>query len=64
MDTYTQFVFMKRVKSFFWRAGMMTLAFFLAYVSENLGALELDPAVTTVLGLVLGEVSKALNNRG
>lgn len=64
METYTSEAFIKRVKSFAWRAGMMTLAFFLAYVSENIGALELDPTVTMVLGLVLGEVSKALNSRG
>lgn len=56
--------FQKRMESFLWRAAMMTAAFFCAYVAENIGALELDPSVTTVIGLLLGEVSKALNQKG
>lgn len=51
----------KRLKSFAWRGGMMTLAFALAWVSQNVGLLELDPTLTVIIGLVAGEVSKALN---
>lgn len=53
----------KRLKSLAWRAGMMTLAFFLAYVADNLGQLDLDPGMVTIAGLVLGELSKHINNQ-
>ena len=54
----------KRIKSFLWRIGMMTAAFIATAVADNIGMLEFSPVVTTVLGLILGEVSKALNSRG
>jgi hypothetical protein len=54
--------FWKRIKSLAWRAGMMAIAVFLGSVSENIGLLELSPQVTVLIGLVLGEVSKWLNN--
>lgn len=54
----------KRVESFLWRIGMMTAAFIVTAVADNIGMLEFSPVVTTVLGLVLGEISKALNSRG
>lgn len=53
----------KRIKSLLWRAGMMAIASFLAVISENIGLLELSPTVTIVMGLILGEVSKALNSK-
>ena len=40
---------------------MMVLAFGAAFAMDNLDLLDLDPTVVTVLGLVLGEVSKFLN---
>jgi hypothetical protein len=55
--------YQNRLKSFAWRLGMMTIAFVCAYVAENIGALELSPQVTVVVGLVLGEVSKYLNSK-
>jgi len=54
---------MKRIKSFTWRLAMAILAFTFAWVSENIGLLELSPAMTGILALVLGEVSKALNTK-
>lgn len=53
--------FLKRLKSFGWRTLMMVLAFGVAFLIENLSLLELDPTLITILGLVLGEVSKFLN---
>lgn len=50
-----------RVKSFCWRTGMMVLAFALNTATTNLGILELDPTIVTVLGLFLGEVSKFIS---
>jgi hypothetical protein len=54
--------FTKRIKSFGWRTAMMVLAAAIAAVTENLGILELHPTATIMIGLVLGEISKALNN--
>lgn len=62
MTTHTTHPFVKRAKSFLWRGGMMTLAFALGWTAENIGFLELDPSITVIIGLVLGEVSKALNS--
>lgn len=53
----------KRVESFLWRLAMVTIAFVVSWLSENIGFLELPPQVTLVLGLILGELSKYLNNR-
>lgn len=53
--------FRKRLESFLWRTTMMVLAVFVSFAMENLGLLNLDPVIVTVLGLVLGEVSKFLN---
>lgn len=40
---------------------MMVLALGAAFALENLHLLDLNPAMVTVLGLILGEVSKFLN---
>lgn len=54
----------KRFESFVWRAGMMVLALLVDWVLDNLGLFNLSPQVVVVFGLVLGEVSKWLKNRG
>lgn len=51
----------KRIKSLAWRAGMMALAVFITVIADNAASLELHPTVTVILGLVLGEISKFLN---
>lgn len=59
MDYDAQLV--KRLKSFLWRASMMGLAFTLEWMTSNVGLLELSPMATTIMGLMLGEVSKYIN---
>ena len=54
---------LKRLKSLGWRVGMMLLALGVNFVLENLGLLGLSNELVVVLGLVLGEISKQLNNR-
>ena len=54
--------FETRLKSFAWRTGMMLIAFFVAFLIENLSLLNLDPMLVTITGLVLGEISKFVNN--
>jgi hypothetical protein len=52
----------KRVKSFLWRTGMMCLAVVIVEVINILPSLELAPGITVLLGLILGEISKMINN--
>jgi hypothetical protein len=51
-----------RVKSFLWRTGMMVLAAIIASVTDSLTSFGLTPQAVVVLGLILGEVSKAINS--
>lgn len=55
--------FKKRLESFLWRTGMMVLAAVVTFAMDNLGMLQFDPLVVTILGLVLGEISKAINTQ-
>ncbi len=54
----------KRAKSFAWRGGMMIAAVLVDFLLQSLGDLNLNASVTVVLGLLLGEVSKQLNQKG
>lgn len=51
-----------RFKSLLWRTGMMALAFLVTAVSNNLTSLQLSAEMTVFVGLILGEISKAINN--
>ncbi len=51
----------KRFKSFYWRSGMMFLAGFITLTANSLGDFGLTGQFAVVAGLILGEVSKALN---
>ena len=53
-----------RVKSFFWRTGMMCLAVVVGGLLTNIDLLApyISPALVGILGLILGEVSKAINS--
>lgn len=53
--------FKNRLKSFAWRTSMMVMALGVTYAMSELTLLSLDPSLTVVLGLVLGELSKFLN---
>ena len=50
---------LKRLKSFGWRLLAYVVAAVLAWLADNIGLLELNPTITAVIGLVLGEASKA-----
>lgn len=62
MDQTLKEKLISRIKSFAWRIGMMTVAFVIAIILENVNLLHLSPAITGVIGLALGEVSKFVNN--
>lgn len=50
-----------RAKSFYWRLGMMILASFISFLSASIVDLQLSTQTTIVVGLILGEISKAIN---
>lgn len=52
-----------RVKSFMWRAVMMGVAALLAFVSAHLADFNVPPDAVAVIGLVLGEITKAINDK-
>lgn len=54
--------FKKRFFSFLWRTGWMVAASLIAFLTQSLGDFNLPPYITVVLGLVLGEISKWVNN--
>ena len=50
-----------RLKSLLWRTFMMAFAGALAFLAENIGVLDLSTEMTVLLGLIFGEISKAIN---
>jgi len=54
----------KRVQSFLWRTAMMIIALIVGQITSNLPLLTpyVSPATIIVLGLILGEISKAIAN--
>jgi len=51
-----------RFKSLLWRTGAMALAFVLSASLVHLDALQLSTQQTVFIGLVIGEITKAINN--
>ena len=51
-----------RFISFYWRTGGMALIGLLSFISENLNALSLPPWAVVLLGLAIGEATKAISN--
>jgi len=51
-----------RFKSFCWRAGAMMIVALLNAILESSLAFGLSTEMVVFLGLVLGEITKALNN--
>lgn len=63
MQAITNILTSSRVKSFVWRFSMMFLAGGVASVSQNIAGFELGELGTVIFGLILGEVSKAINSK-
>ena len=53
----------KRLKSFIWRSAMVLFVVALDFISKNLGLFDISPELVVVVGLMLGEISKELNNK-
>lgn len=52
----------KRIEAFAWHSLMMIVAFALEEILKDMSVLQLTPEATVMTGLILGQVSKALNN--
>ena len=52
-------MFTKRLYSFFWRLGGAIVVFALAWLSENIGLLELPLYAQGIIVLILNEATKA-----
>ena len=63
LEKLKEFFLSSRVKSLAWRLGMMFIAGGIQFIADNLVSLEISTQATVVLGLILGELSKYLNNR-
>jgi len=50
-----------RLLSFAWRLGAYLVVASLTWMADNLGMLELPPHITTIIALILGEITKYLN---
>lgn len=53
----------KFLKSLAWNVGMFSLAFVIDTLATNLGIFNLSPEMTGLLGVVLGRLSKVVNNK-
>lgn len=53
---------LKRLKSLLWRVGAVAVVGAISAVSSNLNSFDLDPRIVVLVGLLLGEVTKYLNN--
>lgn len=62
MNTIFDVLLSPRFKSFYWRTLMMAIAGFVSIVAANLDLFHLSVQATTIAGLILGELAKALNN--
>lgn len=51
-----------RFKSFLWRAGAIGLVAIIGYAQQEITNLQLNETTIVFLGLILGEITKALNN--
>jgi len=55
--------FIKRLKSFLWRAGAVALIAVLNYTLDNIGGFGFPVWLVGAVGLGLGEVTKYLNKK-
>jgi uncharacterized membrane protein YjjB (DUF3815 family) len=63
MDKLKSILFSARIKSLVWRGGMMFVAGGVQFLADNLVSLEISTEATVLAGLILGEISKHLNNK-
>ena len=63
MSNETKIMLINRLKSLAWRVGNFAAVAVLAFISENIGLLELPLWMIALIGLVSAEGTKWLNSR-
>lgn len=53
----------KRLKSFMWRFATMAVAITVSFFADNLDLFHISGEVSVVIGLILGEITKYMNNK-
>ena len=63
MEKIKTFLTGNRMKSLYWRTGMMVLAVIVSSLASSIDIFSeiFSPATIVFLGLILGEISKAIN---
>ena len=54
-------VLISRLKSFAWRIGAYVVVAFLAWAVDTLTALQINPAIITIVAYIVGEITKFIN---
>lgn len=62
MNTFVAVVTSSRFKSFYWRGSAMIVVSSLSFTASNLDMFNLSSEAVVFAGLVLGEITKSLNN--
>jgi hypothetical protein len=62
LNGIVSFLTSNRLKSLYWRAGAMIVVGVINAILENLAGWGVTGQVQVILGLVLGEITKAINN--
>ena len=63
MSSENKNLIINRLKSLVWRVLWMVVAVGLGFLAENLNLFGFSPAFVGIVGLVLGEISKYVNNK-
>lgn len=63
MTQETKDILIKRAKSLGWRVGMFVAVSVVAFLADNIGLLNLNPYLVTIVSLGLSEVTKYLNSQ-
>jgi len=63
METILNTLTSNRFKSFYWRTSMMIIAGLITVIINSFTDLGITGELAVVLGLILGEISKAINNK-
>lgn len=63
LDKVIDLLLSPRFKSFYWRTSMMALSAFVTLFTNSFTEIETSSEATVIIGLILGEISKHLNNK-
>lgn len=62
MTPETKAVLVARFKSLAWRVAGVAAVLLLNFIADNIGLFNLSPMIVTLIGLVVGELTKFVNS--